>query len=236
MEYVYGGAIPVTNPNRRFKDAVYEQFARIGKAVSSPRRLELLDLLCQCERTVEMLASETGMTVANTSQHLHVLRAARLVDAEKEGLYVKYRLTDEAVGEFLRNMRMLAERRLAEIEQITRQFFEGREGLEPVDRESLLERAERGQVTVLDVRPAEEHRAGHIPGAISIPLEELENRLCELPRDQEIVAYCRGPYCVLAIRAVELLRAKGFRAVRLEDGVQDWHARGLQIAVCEKAE
>lgn len=219
----------VTNPNRRFKDEIYEQFARLGKAVSSPKRLELLDLLCQCERTVEMLAAETGMTVANTSQHLHVLRAARLVEAEKEGLYVKYRLTDQAVCDFFRSLRMLAERRLAEIEQITRQFLEGREDLEAVDRDSLLERVRQGEVTVLDVRPAEEHRAGHIRGAISIPLKELEARLSELPRNQEIVAYCRGPYCVLAIRAVEVLREKGFRAVRLEDGVSDWRARGFAV-------
>ncbi|MGM0486775.1 MAG: ArsR/SmtB family transcription factor [Planctomycetota bacterium] len=220
----------MTTPNRRFKNAIYEQFARIGKAVSSAKRLELLDLLCQCERTVESLASETGMTVANTSRHLQVLRAARLVDAEQEGVYVTYRLTDDAVGEFFRNMRSLAERRLAEIERITRHFLEGREGLEPVDRDALLERVREGEATVLDVRPAEEHRAGHIPGAVSIPLKELEDRLSELPRGQEIVAYCRGPYCVLAIRAVEMLRAKGFRAVRLEDGVQDWRARGFPVA------
>lgn len=220
----------MTNPDRRFKNAIYEQFARIGKAVSSPNRLELLDLLCQSECTVETLASETGMSVANTSQHLHVLRAARLVEAEKEGVYVKYCLTDEGVSEFFRNVRLLAEKRLAEISQITRQFLEGREGLEPVDRESLLERVREGEVTVLDVRPAEEHRAGHIPGAISIPLKELEDRLCELPKDQEIVAYCRGPYCVLAIQAVEMLRARGFQAVRLEDGVVDWRARGLPVA------
>lgn len=224
----------MTSPNRLFKDEIYQQFARIGKAVSSAKRLELLDLLCQCERTVETLAAETGMTVANTSQHLRVLRAARLVDAEKEGLYVKCRLTDEAVCEFVRSLRMLGERRLAEIEQITRQFLEGREGMEPVDRESLLQRVERGQVTVLDVRPAVEHRAGHIPGAISMPLKELENHLSELPRDQEIVAYCRGPYCVLAVQAVEMLRAKGFRAVRLEDGVLDWRARGFPVVIGEE--
>ena len=225
----------MVGPSRRFKDAIYEQFARITKALSSPKRLELLDLLCQCERTVETLAAETGMSVANTSQHLHVLRAARLVDAEKEGLHVRYHLTDGAVCEFFRNTRMLAERHLAEIEQITRRFLEGRDGLEPVDRDALLNRIREGGVTVLDVRPAEEHRAGHIPGAISVPLKELEDPLSELPRDQEIVAYCRGPYCVLAVQAVEILRAKGFRAVRLEDGVQDWHARGFDVAVCEDA-
>jgi rhodanese-related sulfurtransferase len=223
------------NPDRLFKDAIYEQFARIGQAVSSPKRLELLDLLCQGERTVEVLATETGMSVANTSQHLHVLRAARLVEAEKEGVFVTYRLADQAVCEFFRAMRVLAESRLADVEQIKRQFLEGREGMEAVDRNALLKRVQEGEVTVLDVRPMEEYLAGHIPGAISVQLKELERRLCELPRDKDIVAYCRGPYCVLAIQAVEMLREKGFRAVRLEDGVQDWRAMGLPVAVGENA-
>jgi rhodanese-related sulfurtransferase/DNA-binding transcriptional ArsR family regulator len=223
------------NPNRLFKDAIYEQFSRIGRAVSSPKRLELLDLLCQGERTVEVLAKETGMTVANASQHLHILRAARLVETEKVGLFVTYRLSDQAVCEFFRAMRVLAENRLAEVEQIKRQFLEGREGMEPVDRNALLRRVRKGEVTVLDVRPVEEYLAGHIPGAISIQLKELERHLSELPRKQEIVAYCRGPFCVLAIQAVEILREKGFRAVRLEDGVQDWRAMGFPVAVGEKA-
>jgi rhodanese-related sulfurtransferase len=222
------------NPNRIFKDAIYEQFARIGKAVSSPKRLELLDLLCQAERSVEVLAKEAGLTVANASQHLQVLRAARLVDAEKEGLFVTYRLADQAVCEFFRAMRVLAESSLAEVEQIKRRFLEGREGMEPVDRDALLKRAREGAVTVLDVRPVEEYRAGHIPGAISIPLKDLERHLFELPRDQEIVAYCRGPYCVLAVQAVEMLRAKGFNAVRLEEGIQDWQAMGFSVAVGEE--
>jgi rhodanese-related sulfurtransferase len=222
------------NPNRIFKDAIYEQFARIGKAVSSPKRLELLDLLCQGERTVEVLAKETGLTVANASQHLQVLRAARLVEAEKLGLFVTYRLAEQAVCEFFRAMRLLAESRLAEVEQIKRRFLEGREGMEPVDRDALLKRAREGSVAVLDVRPVEEYRAGHIPGAISIPLKELERHLSELPRDQEIVAYCRGPYCVLAVQAVEMLRAKGFNAVRLEEGIQDWRAMGFSVAVGEE--
>jgi rhodanese-related sulfurtransferase len=223
------------NPNRAFKDAIYEQFARIGKAVSSPKRLELLDLLCQSERTVEMLAKESGLTIANASQHLQVLRAARLVEAEKEGLYVMYRLADQTICEFFRVMRVLAESRLAEIEQIQRRFLEGREGMEPVDREALLELVREGAVTVLDVRPIEEYNAGHIPGAISIPLKELKLHLAELPRDQEIVAYCRGPYCVLSIQAVEMLRAKGFHAVRLEEGIQDLRAMGFPIAVGEQS-
>ena len=219
------------NPNRLFKDAIYEQFARIGKAVSSPKRLELLDLLCQGERTVEVLAKESGLTVANASQHLQVLRTTRLVEAEKEGLFVIYRLADQTVCEFFRAMRLLAESRLAEVEQIKRRFLEGREGMEPVDRDALLKLVREGAVTVLDVRPVEEYNAGHIPGALSIPLKELELHLTQLPRNQEIVAYCRGPYCVLSIQAVEILRAKGFHAVRLEEGIQDLRAMGFPIAV-----
>ena len=157
------------SPNRQFKDAIYEQFARIGKAVSSPKRLELLDLLCQGEKTVETLAQETGQTLANTSQHLQTLRAARMVEAEKEGLYVTYRLADQVVCEFFRSMRVLAENRLAEIEMIKRQFLEGREGMEPGDRADLLKRVREGAVIVLDVRPVQEYRAGHIPGALSVP-------------------------------------------------------------------
>ena len=218
------------NPNRAFKDTIYEQFARIGKAVSSPKRLELLDLLCQGPRRVEVLAKESSLTVANASQHLQVLRAARLVEAEKEGLFVIYRLADQAVCEFFRAMRVLAESRLAEVEQIKHRFLEGREGMEPVDREALLKLVREGGATVLDVRPVEEYNAGHIPGALSIPLKELKLHLSELPHKHEIVAYCRGPYCVLSIQAVELLRAKGFQAIRLEEGIQDLRAMGFPIA------
>ena len=224
------------NPNRAFKDAIYEQFARIGKSVSSPKRLELLDLLCQGERTVEVLAKESGLSIANASQHLQILRAARLIEAEKEGLFVVYRLADQTVCEFFRTMRVLAESQLAEVEQIKRRFLEGREGMEPVDRDALLKLVREGAVTVLDVRPVEEYNAGHIPGALSLPLKELQLRLLDLPRDQEIVAYCRGPYCVLSIQAVEMLRAKGFQAVRLEEGVQDLRAMGFQIAEGEEAQ
>ena len=223
------------NPSRAFKDSIYEQFARIGKAVCSPKRLELLDLLCQGERTVEVLAKEAGMTVANASQHLQVLRSARLVEANKEGHYVIYRLADQTVCEFFLAMRVLAESRLAEVEQIKRRFLEGREGMQPVDLKALLELVREGAVTVLDVRPVEEYNAGHIPGALSIPLKELQLRLSDLPRDQEIVAYCRGPYCVLSIQAVEMLRARGFQAVRLEEGIQDLRAMGLPIAANEEA-
>lgn len=217
------------NPNRQFKDAIYEQFARIGSAVSSPKRLELLDLICQGPKNVETLARETCMTLANASQHLQTLRSARLVEAEKEGLYVTYRLSDQKVCEFFRAMRVLAENRLAEVEMIKRRFLENSEGMEPVDRKDLLKRVKEGAVTVLDVRPAEEYRTAHIPGALSVPLAELERLFSKLPRDQEIVAYCRGPYCVLAVQAVEKLRKHGFQAVRLEEGVQDWMAMGWTV-------
>ena len=223
------------NPNRRFKDTIYEQFARIGSAVSSPKRLELLDLLCQAERTVEALAREAGMSVANASKHLQVLRATRLVETEKEGLFVTYRLADRAVCEFFLGMRALAEDRLAEVELIKRQFLEGRNGMEAVDRDALLERVRDGTVTVLDLRPVEEYRAGHIPGAVSVPLKELEYRLAGWSKEGEIAAYCRGPYCVLSIQAVEILRAKGFQAVRLEEGIHDLRAMGFAVAVGDQA-
>ncbi len=222
------------SPNRKFKDAIYEQFSRIGKAVSSPNRLELLDLLCQGEKTVETLTQETGLTLANTSQHLQVLRATRLVETEKEGLYVKYRLADQMVCEFFRSMRVLAENRLAEVEMINRRFLEGKEGMEPVDRKDLLRRVKNGSVTVLDVRPESEYHAGHIPGALSVPLEQLNKLFSKLPKNKKIVAYCRGPYCVLAVQAVEMLRKKGFKAVRLEEGIQDWRAMGFSVSEGEE--
>jgi rhodanese-related sulfurtransferase/DNA-binding MarR family transcriptional regulator len=216
-------------PQCEFRDAIYEQFARVGKAVSSPKRLELLDLLSQTERTVEAIANEAGISIANASQHLQILRAAGLVEAKKHGLFVTYRLSDDRVFEFVQAMKSLAESRLAEIEQITRQFVESHPDLEPVDRETLRERVLSGAVTLLDVRPKEEYQAGHIPGALCVPLEELEERLEGLPRDQEVVAYCRGPYCVLAVEAVERLKARGFKAHRMEDGVVEWRTLGLPV-------
>ncbi len=219
---------------RDFKDASYGQLARIGKALSSPKRLELLDLLCQSDRTVEALATETGMSVANTSQHLQELQAARLVETTKNGRYVVYRLADALVSDFFRRFRLLAENRLAEIEQIRRRFFSEGEQVNPVDRKSLLERVQQKKAIVIDVRPPSEYRTAHIAGALPIPLEELKQRLSVLPRTKEIVAYCRGPFCVLAKEAVEVLRSNGFRASRLEDSVQDWCAKGLPIAVGEE--
>ena len=220
------------NPNRRFKDEIFEQFARIGKAFSSPKRLELIDILCQGERTVDRLSKETGLSIANTSQHLQVLKNARLVEQEKKGLHVSYR-TAPMVCELFLSFRHVAESRITEVDDIKRRFLSGKEGMEPIDRNALIERLKDEQVTLLDVRPAEEFRSGHIQGALSVPLGELELMLARLPRDQQIVAYCRGPYCVLSIQAVELLNQKGFHAIRLEEGAQDWKALGLSLATGE---
>ncbi|MBI4084040.1 MAG: metalloregulator ArsR/SmtB family transcription factor [Candidatus Lambdaproteobacteria bacterium] len=219
--------------DRAFKDAVYGQLARIGQALASPKRLELLDLLCQGPRTVERLAGQIGMSVAATSHHLQALRGARLVEATRQGQFVECRLADAQVSALFVALRRLADARLAEIEQVTRLFLESRHALEPVDRTALLERVRQGAVTVLDVRPAEEFRAGHIPGARSVPLADLKRRLAELPRAGEIVAYCRGPYCVMAVEAVQLLKAEGFHAVRMEDGVADWRARDWPLETGE---
>ena len=176
-----------------------------------------------------MLASQTDQSLANASAHLQVLRAARLVEAEKDGLYVTYRLADEQVCAFFQALRALAESRLVEVEHITRTFLEERGALDPIDREDLIKRVKRGAVTVLDVRPREEYAAGHIPGAVSVPLADLKKKLSAIPRSREVVAYCRGPYCVLAIEAVKILRARGFRAVRMDEGVPEWRARGLPV-------
>lgn len=216
---------------RAVKDGLYGQFARIGKAVANPKRIELLDLLCQGERSVEVLAEAARMGVTNTSAHLKVLREARLVDTRKEGTRVFYRLADETVCDFFLSLRDLASGRFAEVEQMTRDYFEARDQLDPVGRTELLARADDGDVIVLDVRPGEEYEAGHIPGAISVPLDELKNRLASLPKDAEIVAYCRGPYCVLAPQAIELLLDHGFRARRLVEGLPEWRQAGLPVAV-----
>jgi rhodanese-related sulfurtransferase/DNA-binding transcriptional ArsR family regulator len=217
------------SPARRFKDTVFALQAQTGKAVASPRRLELLDLLAQAPRTVEALARETAQTLANTSQHLQVLRGARLVEADKRGLYVTYRLAGEEVSRFCLALRQLAESRTKELRRAAQGFLKERGQFEPIDQEALLARIRRGEVTLLDVRPEKEYHAGHIPGALSVPLAELQRRLSELPRRREVVAYCRGPYCVLAIEAVASLRARGYRALRLAVGVPDWRARGYPV-------
>lgn len=214
---------------REFKDNIYEQLARVGKAVAAPKRLELLDLLCQGPRTVEALSDEANMSVANTSQHLKVLRMARLVDAEKKGLHVEYSLSTEEVAGFYVALQKLGEARLLEVQSITHEYLQKRGVLEAVDSGELLRRVKQGEVTVLDVRPSEEYRAGHIPGALSMPVSEIRARIKEIPKDRPVVAYCRGPYCVMAIEAVQLLKKKGFCAERMEAGVADWRARGFRV-------
>lgn len=219
----------MSNPHRRFKNALYDQFTRVGKALANPHRIELLELLSQGPRTVEVLARATAMTLPNTSQHLHVLRDAGLVESEKEGLYVTYRLSGDKVAGLILSLRQVSEAHLAEVERVTRAFFTERGAMEPIGREELLQRAGNGEVVVLDVRPPEEFAAGHLPRAISIPVEKLVERLAELPRDKLIVAYCRGPFCVFAVDAVKMLHSHGFDARRLEEGVLEWRALGLPV-------
>lgn len=216
---------------RRVKDKLYGQLALIGKAVGNSSRLELLEILAQGERTVEKLACETALSVANASHHLQVLRRAGLVVSRKSGLYVFYRLTNPGIYDLSLLIRDIAERHLAEVGRIVETFFEARDEFEAVGQGDLLELARTGAVVVLDVRPQDEFRAGHIPGAVSVPVEELAKRISELPAGKKIVAYCRGPYCVLAFRAVEILRASGRNARRLADGFPEWRAAGFPIEV-----
>jgi len=211
------------------KHRLLEQFALVAKALGQANRLDLLELLAQGERSVDSLARATGLTLANTSQHLLHLRRAGLVVSEKRGLYVFYILAGEDVVELLGALRHTAERHLAEVDRIVAGYFNERDSLEAVSRKELLERANDGLVTVLDVRPPEEFQAGHIPGAVNLPLGHLKKRLGELPEGSEIIAYCRGPYCVLAFEAVAELRKKGFSARRLEDGYPEWKASGLPV-------
>lgn len=214
-----------TNPKRE----VFASLARVGTALSSPVRIEYLELLAQAERSVEQLANLTGTTVANTSQHLQKLRQAGLIVGRKEGLYVYYRLAGDEVVEMLSAMSRVGEAYVAEIERIVRLYFAKKDELEAVPAKEVLDRARKGLVTVLDVRPPEEYAAGHLPGAVNIPLSELEKRIKELPKQREIVAYCRGPYCLLSFEAVERLRKKGLRARRLENGLPEWRAAGLPV-------
>jgi DNA-binding transcriptional ArsR family regulator len=216
--------------NRDFKNRLYAQFARVAKAVGNPHRLELLELLAQGERSVDSLASELGLSLANLSQHLQTLRQAALVETRKKGLFVYYRLADPAVVEVCAAIRHVAELRLADLERLVREQFGDRSDPEPVRMQDLLAHARSASVVILDTRPAGEFEAGHIAGAISVPVDELQRRLRELPRDKEYVAYCRGPYCVYADRAVELLRASRRRARRLAEGFPEWRAAGLPIA------
>jgi len=217
--------------HRLFKDRLYGQFARLGKALASPYRLELLDLLAQSERTVESLAAETGATTANISQHLQILRHAGLAAARKEGLFVHYRIADPAVSTLCASLRTVAERQDAELDRIVREHFGDRDEPEPVEMTELLRRARAGDVIVVDARPANEYAAGHIPGALSIPIDDLKQRLQRLPKSKPYVAYCRGPYCVYADQAVEQLRAAGRRARRLAVGLPEWKSAGLPVEV-----
>jgi rhodanese-related sulfurtransferase len=216
--------------DRGAKMALFDEFARVAKALASGRRVELVDVLANGERTVEALAGEVGLSVANTSQHLQVLRQAGLVATRREGTSIHYRLAGPEVFELWRSLRTLASAQLAEVERLAAAYLGRRDQLEPVTREELARRLQDGDpLVVLDVRPGAEHAAGHLPGAISIPVAELRRRLAELPADREVVAYCRGPYCAFAHEAVELLREEGYVARRLEDGLPEWQAAGLAV-------
>lgn len=215
--------------HRKFKDRFYGQLARLGKALSSPYRVEILELLAQSERTVESLSNEIGLSLANTSQHLQVLRQASLIESQKLGLYVHYRLVDADVFELSRVIRSVAERRLADFERVVRDHFGDRSVTQLVPMDELLKRVWSKKVVILDTRPASEYLAGHITGAISVPVADVQRRLKELSKSKEYVAYCRGPYCVYADRAVEILRANGLRARRLLEGFPEWRAAGLPV-------
>jgi rhodanese-related sulfurtransferase len=216
--------------DRAAKTALFDEFARAAKALASGRRIELLDVLANGERTVEALATEVGLSVANTSQHLQILRQAGLVAGRRQGTSIFYRLAGPQVFQLWQALRTLAASQLAEVERLAATYLGDRDELEPVTREELARRLDDGDdLVVLDVRPAPEHAAGHLPGAVSIPFGELRRRLAELPRDREMVAYCRGPYCAFAHEAVTLLREEGFSARRLEDGLPEWQAAGLAV-------
>ncbi len=212
-----------------FKQELFFQFARVGKALSNGNRLELLEFLAQGERSVEQLSKVAGLTVANTSQHLQQLRHAGMVSCRKEGLKVYYSISGDDVIRLLDALRAVAERHVSDVQHLVNTFLTVKDDLEPIPRTELLERVKDGLVTVLDVRPPEEYAAGHVPGAVNIPLQELEQRLGELGKDQEVVAYCRGPHCVLAFDAVARLRKKGMKARRMEDGYPEWQVAGLPV-------
>jgi len=216
-------------PTHAAKQRIYEQFARIAKALAAPARLELLDLLHQGERSVDALARAAGLSVANASQHLQVLAAAHLVETRRVGQRILYRVADDSVEALWHALRRTAEARLAELEQVARQYLTGRDELEAIDRAELVRRLRAGTVTLLDVRPPEEFEQGHIAGAISVPLDRLPAYVKSAPRRGLIVAYCRGPYCVYAVEAVATLRKRGIQAMRFEDGVSEWRAAGLPI-------
>ncbi|HKO16409.1 MAG TPA: metalloregulator ArsR/SmtB family transcription factor [Gemmatimonadaceae bacterium] len=215
--------------HRQFKDALYAEFARVGHALASPKRIELLDLLGQGEKTVEALAQHLAMPVKNTSAHLRVLRQARLVETRRDGTYIYYRLASDDVSGLLRSLEAIGYVRLANVQQIVQLYLDGHDQLEPVTFPELRRLMRDGEVTVIDVRPRDEYAAGHIPGALSIPVPELRRRLREIPRRREVIAYCRGPYCVYSLEAVKMLRRAGFRARRAREGLPDWRTAGLPV-------
>jgi rhodanese-related sulfurtransferase/DNA-binding transcriptional ArsR family regulator len=217
--------------HREFKDALYAQFARIGHALASPKRIELLDLLGQGEKTVEALAEQVSTPVKNTSAHLRVLRQARLVETRRDGTYVYYRLADDDVFRLLRTLETLGHSRLADVQQVVQAYLDGRDALKPVTFQELRRLMREDDVTVVDVRPKDEYEAGHIPGALSVPVSDLKRRLRELPKTREVIAYCRGRYCVYSLDAVTLLRKQGYRARRAHEGLPDWRAAGLPVEV-----
>lgn len=211
------------------KSALYQGIAKVAQALSNGNRLQILEYLAQSERSVDELAAMTGLTVANTSQHLQALRQAALVTSRKEGQRVFYAIAGDDVVQMCALVRGVAENRLAEVDKLVREFIGHRDDMEAVPAKEVLDRAKRGLVLVLDVRPPEEYAAGHLPGAINIPVKELESRLAGLPRRKEIVAYCRGPYCLMSFEAVAKLRSRGLKARRLEDGFPEWKAAGLPV-------
>jgi len=215
---------------RQTKDLLYEQVARIGKAVSSPKRLELLEILAQGEKTVELLAAEASIDIKLASAHLKVLKEARLVETRREGRYIAYRLSGEDVGALWVNLRTVAEEHLVELKVEMERIFAAPEKLDTETRRSLLEKARRGEVVVIDVRPSNEYANGHLPFARSMPLDEIRQRIKELPADKDIVAYCRGPFCMMSAEAVELLKKHGYRAQKIADGTAEWQAAGLPLA------
>lgn len=217
------------NNQRLIKDLLYEQVARLAKAVASPKRLELIEVLCQGPKTVEQLAQNTELSVKLTSAHLKELKSARLVEAQREGKYMIYKLVDDHVADLWVMLRELAEERLLELQGAMRQLVERQNELLPVGSEDLLARAQRGEVIIIDVRPGEEYRFAHLPYARSLPLDELKRRLNELPSDKTIVAYCRGPFCLMAKEAVDLLRKEGLQGIRMESGVAEWRLQGLPL-------
>lgn len=219
----------MTDPSRTIKDRLYAQVSRMGKAISSPKRLELIEILCQGEKTVEQLAADAQISVKLASAHLKELRQAQLVETRRDGKYIHYRLASPAVGDFWVALRALAEDRLVELQMALAQLAEHSEELSPLAPEELLQRAARGEVVVIDVRPREEYDTGHLPHAQSLPLNELRSRIKELPRNKPVVAYCRGPFCLWGKEAVALLRGQGIEAMRLQDGVPEWRAAGLPL-------